>query len=360
MLRAIEYAMGSRRSARPNPWVGALLRTKTGEFMGRTQRPGGAHAEIDAMAKAGNVVTGSSLSVTLEPCSYYGRTRPCVDAIINGGISSISISIVDPDENVSGNGIRRLVDSHRQVTLGEYSSKTALRLAPYIKQRLTKRPWVVAKIAMTLDGRVAASDGSSKWITSDLARYHAHQLRADSDAIIVGANTVRIDNPRLDARDASGRPLEHQPQRIVLGDIPDGSAVLPATSYSGDLGALLDGLGSKGFLQVMVEGGPRVISEFFNQDLVDQYSIYFAPAIFGSAKALSAFDSNEMVTMADIWRGRLKDTLRLGDDVYLEVLSMRAIGLLEKARLAGKQIADELGLAYVEDHPIEEELCLPE
>ncbi len=360
MLRAIEYSMASRRLARPNPWVGALLRTKTGEYLGRTQRPGGAHAEIDAMAKAGNVVTGSTLSVTLEPCSYYGRTRPCVDAIINGGVSSVSISLVDPDENVSGNGIRRLVESNRKVTIGEHSSKSALRLAPYIKQRVTKRPWVVAKMAMTLDGRVAATDGSSKWITSGLAREHAHQLRADSDAIIVGANTIRVDNPRLDARDSLGGPLEYQPQRIVLGEIPPGSAVMPATSYRGELSTLLDSLGSRGYLQVMVEGGPGVISQFFSQDLVDQYSIYFAPAIFGSARARSAFDLNNVVTMDEIWRGRLKKTQRLGDDVYIEVLSMRAIRLLEEARLAGEKIAQELGLAYVEDHPIEEELCLPE
>ena len=164
----------------------------------------GIHAEIKALSEAGELANGGTLYTTLEPCNHHGRTGPCTDAIIKSGVKRVVVAIIDPDEKVSGTGIEALRSADINVDVGAGSFEANRQLAPYLHHRSTGRPYVILKLAATLDGRIAAPDGSSNWITGEKARTDAHKLRAESDAICVGAGTVRIDNPRLTVRSVDG------------------------------------------------------------------------------------------------------------------------------------------------------------
>jgi len=201
-------------------------------------------------------------------------------------------------------------------------------LAPYLKHRRTGRPWVVLKLAATVDGRIAAPDGSSRWLTGPEARIDAHRLRAESDAVLVGAGTVRADDPALtvrpsptDAPTAAPAPAlpGHQPLRVVLGRAPAGARVQPALELTGDPASVLDELGAKGVLQVLVEGGASVAHAFHAARLVDRYVIYLAPALFGGDDGVPLFRGPGAARVEDLWRGRLVSVTRLGDDVRLEL-----------------------------------------
>ena len=233
MTRARALANAVRYDTPPNPWVGAVLvDPATGAAVGEgaTQPPGSAHAEVMAIAAAGELARGATLVVTLEPCSHTGRTGPCVEAIIAAGIARVVVAIEDPDERVAGQGIARLREAGIDVTLGLGADAVLDDLHSYLYHRRTGRPYVVAKVAATLDGAVAMADGSSQWITGPEARYDGHLIRAASQAIIVGAGTVRSDDPTLTAR-LHDRVLA--PRRIVLGQAPGGAKVHPCEEFSG-------------------------------------------------------------------------------------------------------------------------------
>ncbi|MDQ2825766.1 MAG: bifunctional diaminohydroxyphosphoribosylaminopyrimidine deaminase/5-amino-6-(5-phosphoribosylamino)uracil reductase RibD, partial [Actinomycetota bacterium] len=183
MRRAIEMAAGVRTTTSPNPWVGCVI--EPGGFEGATHPPGGPHAEVVALEAAGDDARGATLYATLEPCSHTGRTPPCVDAIVDAGIARVVVGIEDPDERVKGSGVRALRAAGVTVDVGVCQEQIRAQLAPYLKHRSTGRPWVVLKLAATLDGRTAAPDGSSRWITGPEARADSHRLRAESDAVIV-------------------------------------------------------------------------------------------------------------------------------------------------------------------------------
>jgi diaminohydroxyphosphoribosylaminopyrimidine deaminase / 5-amino-6-(5-phosphoribosylamino)uracil reductase len=302
-----------RATTSPNPWVGCVI--EPGGFEGATRPPGGDHAEIVALAAAGERTAGATMFVTLEPCAHHGRTPPCVDAIIAAGVSRVVVGIEDPDPLVSGKGIARMREAGIEVEVGVLASDARSQLAPYLKQRTTGRPWVVLKLAATLDGRTAAPDGSSQWITGPEARADAHRLRAESDAVIVGAGTVRADDPALTVRDAPG----DDPLRVVLGAIPEGARVRPALELSGDLGDVLDELGRRGVVQAMVEGGAGVAGDFHRAGLVDRYVLYLAPALFGGDDAKPLLAGAGAPTIDDLWRGRIASVARVGDDLRLEV-----------------------------------------
>ncbi len=202
MTRALAAGATVRCITSPNPWVGAVIRTTSGAiFEGATGEPGEPHAEIAAIASAGSAARGASLYVTLEPCSHTGRTGPCVEAIIDAGITRVVVGIEDPDPQVSGSGITALRSAGIEVIVGVQADKVRAQLSPYLKHRRTGRPWVVLKLAATLDGGTAAPNGTSQWITSPPARADGHRWRAESDAILVGAGTVRRDDPSLTVRD---------------------------------------------------------------------------------------------------------------------------------------------------------------
>ncbi len=313
MDRAIALAATVRTTTSPNPWVGCVI--EPGGFEGATRPPGGPHAEIVALDAAGDKAEGATLYATLEPCAHTGRTPPCVDAILAAGIARVVVGVEDPDPNVSGTGIARLRHAGLQVDVGCRADEVRPQLAPYLKHRATGRPWVVLKLAATLDGRTAAADGSSRWITGEEARADAHRLRAESDAVIVGAGTVRTDDPALTVRNAEGR----DPLRVVLGHAPLDAKVHPAIELQGDLGDVLDDLGRRGVLQALVEGGATVAGAFHRAGLVDRYVLYLAPALAGGDDGRPLLAGPGAPTIDDLWRGRIVSVDRLGDDLRLEV-----------------------------------------
>jgi diaminohydroxyphosphoribosylaminopyrimidine deaminase/5-amino-6-(5-phosphoribosylamino)uracil reductase len=316
MRRAIRNAASVRALTSPNPWVGAVVVAPDGSTHdGATEPPGQRHAEIVALDAAGDAARGATVYTTLEPCCHEGRTGPCTDALIAAGVAEVVVGIEDPDPNVRGKGITQLRDAGITVRSGVLDAEVRAQLAPYLKHRDTGRPWVVLKLAASLDGRTAAPDGSSQWITGEPARADAHRLRAESDAVLVGAGTVRADDPSLTVRLVDGP----DPERVVLGGAPAGAKVQPAIEVHGDLPAVLDDLGSRGIVQLLVEGGATVAHEFHAARLVDRYVLYVAPALFGGDDAVPMFRGSGAATIDDVWRGEIVDVARLGNDLRLEV-----------------------------------------
>lgn len=322
MARAIAAADSARLRTSPNPWVGAVLVTGAATYQAATAPPGGPHAEVTALrlaSEAGDTTVGSTLYTTLEPCAHYGRTSPCVDAIIAAGVRRVVAALVDPDPLVAGRGIEALRQAGVEVTVGSRADAVESQLAPYLKHRRTGRPWVVLKLAATMDGRTAAPDGSSRWITGDAARRDAHALRAASDAVLVGAGTVRADDPELTVRHACTSDEVRQPLRVVLGQAPAGAKVHPALELSGDLGDVLDRLGGLGVVQLLVEGGAKVARDLHAAGLVDRYVLYFAPALFGGDDGRPLFDGPGAATVGDVWRGRIVSIEQLGQDLRVDL-----------------------------------------
>jgi diaminohydroxyphosphoribosylaminopyrimidine deaminase/5-amino-6-(5-phosphoribosylamino)uracil reductase len=347
MRRAIVLAAEVRARTAPNPWVGAVVVPPgaAGQtYEGATAPPGGPHAEVTALAAAGAAARGATLYVTLEPCAHHGRTPPCTDAIIEAGVARVVVGVEDPDPQVAGRGLAALRAAGVEVSVGAAAEEVTEQLAPYLKHRRTGHPWVVLKMAASLDARTAAPDGTSRWITGEAARRDVHLLRSRSDAVLVGAGTVRADDPQLTVRlddgegtdDGSGtdqsqderqdqsqgegvdRP-QGQPLRIVLGHAPDDAKVRPALELGGDLNDVLAELGRRGVLQLLVEGGATVAHDFHAAGLVDRYVLYLAPVFFGGDDARPLFAGPGAGTIADVWRGTLVSVERLGDDLRVEV-----------------------------------------
>ncbi len=316
---ALAAAETVRATTSPNPWVGAVLVTRSGDrFQGATEPPGGRHAEvvaIDAARAAGAELAGSTLYTTLEPCCHQGRTGACTDAILAAGIVRVVVAIADPDPLVGGRGLEILKEADVEVSLGVAEAEAAAQLAPYLKHRRTGRPYVTLKMASTLDGRSAAPDGSSRWITGPDARADVHRLRAAHDAVLVGAGTVRADDPELTVRMVEGP----QPRRVVLGRAGPGAKVQPALELSGDLTEVLDELGRQGVLSVLVEGGATVAGSFHRAALVDRYVVYLAPALMGGDDGRGLLGGAGAATMDDVWRGRIIGVQRLGEDLRVDL-----------------------------------------
>jgi diaminohydroxyphosphoribosylaminopyrimidine deaminase/5-amino-6-(5-phosphoribosylamino)uracil reductase len=311
--RAVANAARVKGSTAPNPWVGAVVVTADGHaFDGATEPPPGRHAEIVALDAAGDA-RGATLVTTLEPCSHTGRTGPCAEALIAAGVARVVVGIEDPDEHVAGRGIARLREAGIDVTVGTRADAVTEQLAPYLHHRRTGRPYVVLKLASTLDGRTAAADGSSRWITGPAARADVHRLRAESDAVLVGAGTVRADDPELTVRDAEGT----DPRRVVLGSAPPAARIHPCVEVGGDLPTVLDTLGQEGVLQLLVEGGATVAGAFHRAGLVDRYVLYVAPALAGGDDGRPLLQGPGAATIDDVWRGRIVGVERLGDDLKI-------------------------------------------
>lgn len=331
MELALEAAARVRTRTSPNPWVGAVVLSPGGEVVGvgATEPAGGAHAEAIALREAGDAARGGTLMVTLEPCSHHGRTPPCVDAVIGAGVRRVVVAIVDPDPRVAGRGVAALRAAQIDVEVGVLASRAAGLLAPYLHHRRTGRPYVVCKLAITIDGAIAAADGSSQWITGSEARTDAHRLRAESDAIIVGAGTVRADDPSLTVRHAEGR----DPLRVVLGSAPAAARLRPCIEWTDDLPGLLDHLGGRGVLQALVEGGSKMVRSFFDLDLIDRYVLYVAPALMTGSTALPMVAGPSASSIDDVWRGRFDGVRQLGDDLRID--------LVPRNRVAAASSADE-------------------
>ncbi len=320
MRAAIAAAAEVRTTTSPNPWVGTVVVDDDGRIVatGATQPPGGAHAEREALRRAGVAARGATLVTTLEPCAHTGRTPPCVAAVVEAGIRRVVVGIEDPDRKVAGRGVVALRAAGVEVTVGVEAEAVEAQLAPYLTHRRTGRPYVVLKLAATVDGRTAAADRTSQWITGDEARADAHRLRAESDAVLVGAGTVRADDPSLTVRHVPGR----DPLRVVLGRAPAGASVHPCLELSGDLTGVLDELGRRDVVQLLVEGGATVAHAFHAAGLVDRYVVYLAPALMGGDDALGLFRGPAAPSIDALRRGRFVSVTRLGDDLRVD-LDMR-------------------------------------
>jgi diaminohydroxyphosphoribosylaminopyrimidine deaminase/5-amino-6-(5-phosphoribosylamino)uracil reductase len=328
MGRALRVAATARLRTSPNPWVGAVLVTAGGAvFTGATAAPGGPHAERAAL-EAGSAAAGgrrawaagSTLYVTLEPCAHHGRTAPCTEAILAAGVSRVVVGVLDPDERVRGRGIAALEDGGVVVRIGVRGREVEHQLEPYLHHRRRGRPFVVLKLAATLDGRLAAPDGSSRWITGPAARRDAHRLRAESDAIAVGATTLRVDRPALDVR---GVPGARSPRRLVVRS-PGGERGVEAVPTGFELLAppldtALRRLGSEGVVQLLVEGGASTAHGFWSAGLVDRLVVYLAPALLGGSDGVPLLEGPGAPTMSGIWRSGFSSVRRLGDDLRLDV-----------------------------------------
>ncbi|SIR87870.1 bifunctional diaminohydroxyphosphoribosylaminopyrimidine deaminase/5-amino-6-(5-phosphoribosylamino)uracil reductase RibD [Williamsia sterculiae] len=306
----------------PNPPVGAAIVDPDGRIvgLGATRPPGGAHAEVMALAAAGERARGATAVVTLEPCDHIGRTGPCSRALIAAGVTTVYYAVADPSPQAAG-GADTLraggVRAHAGLLADEVRAGP---LAGWLFRLRHDRPRVTAKIAATVDGRVAAPDGSSRWITGPAAREHAHRIRAELDAIVVGTGTVLRDDPALTARSADGTLLPHQPTRVVLGDrhLPPDARILGPEArtvlVSGhDVTAVLDALPDAA--DVLIEGGPTVVGAFLTAGLVDRVHAYLAPMTLGSGFA--AVSAPAVTTLTDGWRMRRTGLLELDEDILL-------------------------------------------
>lgn len=323
MRLAIAAASASRMVSRPNPWVGAVVVAPDGRrWTGATEAPGSRHAEIVALNAAGAGARGATLVTTLEPCCTTGRTGPCTEAIVRAGVSRVVVGTEDPDPVVRGRGITALRDAGVAVDVGACATEVERQLEPYLHHRRTGRPFVVLKMACTADGRTAAADGSSRWITGPDARMRVHQLRAESDAVLVGAGTVRADDPMLTVRDADGP----SPRRIVLGAAPHGARVHPCLEWTGGIPDLLDRLGAEGVLQLLVEGGRTVAASFHAAGLVDRYVLHVAPRLAGGDGAPGLFAGAPAATVADLWDGEFLAASMVGADLEIVLAPRRGGG----------------------------------
>jgi diaminohydroxyphosphoribosylaminopyrimidine deaminase / 5-amino-6-(5-phosphoribosylamino)uracil reductase len=353
MSRALELAAQKVGRTSPNPSVGAVV-VRDGEIVGEGNHdgPGTAHAEVVALAAAGGLARDADVYVTLEPCSFIGRTGACTSALIDAGIRRVVYAMDDPDPRTHGQARETLAEAGIQVDSGLLESEAQRLLEPYSHQRRTGRPFVTAKFAMSLDGKIAAAGGDSRWISSPESRELAHELRTRVDAILVGSETVVVDNPQLTARPL-GKPADHQPLPVVLdgrgrvspeADVfgGPGRTLVITTSDStikwrksleavADVEAVGGGpsgegvnptevlrvLNDRGVLHALIEGGGRINGSFFDSGLVDKVYAVIAPMILGGSGRSPVAGSGAQ-RMADAWRLERVTVTPVGPDLLVE------------------------------------------
>jgi diaminohydroxyphosphoribosylaminopyrimidine deaminase/5-amino-6-(5-phosphoribosylamino)uracil reductase len=348
MRRALELAERGRGLVEPNPLVGAVV-MRDGAVVGEGwhQRFGGPHAEVHALEAAGGAARGATLYVTLEPCCHQGKTPPCTDAILRAGITRVVAAMPDPFLDVSGKGFKRLRAAGVEIELGpERAGALALNL-PYLTLLAHQRPYVHAKWAMSLDGRIATRTGDSKWISGEESRAHAHRLRGRVDAIVVGYRTVLMDDPLLTARPSGPRVAA----RIVLsstGTLPDGCRLLrtldeapvivatlagrgaelrsrgcevielPEENARPCVAGLLAELGRRRMTNILVEGGAGVLGSFHDADLIDELHVYIAPKLIGGDGAVAPLGGVGLESVASARRAIVETSEAVfGNDRYI-------------------------------------------
>ena len=325
MRRAMTLADSARGRTSPNPAVGAVIVDRFGEVVGvgATHPVGGPHAERVALGEAAERARGSSLVVSLEPCAHTGRTSPCVDAIIAAGIARVVYAVDDPNPIASG-GADRLRQAGIEVVAGldaDEAARGALR--PWLHAIRTARPFVTWKFAATLDGRVAAADGSSRWISSAPSRQDVHRLRGIVDAIMIGSGTALADDPQLTVRDDEDKLAAHQPLRVVLDRrhrVPGYSRVLDDAAETVILDTAvprfaLKALHDRGVRHVLLEGGPILAGAFVEAQCVDEVVAYLGPKLLGAGPAVLA--EAGIATIGDALELDIEDVTRLGPDLRI-------------------------------------------
>jgi diaminohydroxyphosphoribosylaminopyrimidine deaminase/5-amino-6-(5-phosphoribosylamino)uracil reductase len=350
--RAIELAERGRGLVSPNPMVGAVVVSK-GETIGEGwhEGPGTPHAEVVALNDAGDRAHGATLYTSLEPCVHFGRTPPCTEAILRAGVARVVVAAIDPNPVVDGRGLRALREAGVQVDDGIELAQAERLNAAYGKHVRTGLPFVTWKAACSLDGKVAARDGSSRWITGEQARADVHRLRAWADAIVVGAGTAVTDDPELTVREPGyrGRP----PLRVVVdsggrvpptGDVFDGQAptlvattdrtpartreawrdagaevlVLEPSGEGVSLPALLSDLGKRDVQGVLIEGGPTLAWSAVDDRLVDRIVLYLAPRLIGGGAAPTVLEGRGFAPVANALPLAIRSVARIGPDIKVE------------------------------------------
>ena len=310
MARALELAATPGVPLGPNPRVGCVLLAPDGEVVaeGYHRGAGTPHAEADALSRAGDRVRGATAVVTLEPCNHTGRTGPCAEALIDAGVTRVVIAMPDPNPIAAG-GAQRLREAGVEVELGVLEGPARALNRAWLFGLEHGRPLVTWKLAATLDGRSAAVDGTSRWVSSKAARIDTHQLRSVCDVMLVGTGTVAIDDPALTVRDAEGQPLPYQPLRVVMGEreLPPEKRIFDPTLSAGGApslhlrtrnpGKALAELFDLGRRHVFTEGGPTLAAAFLRAGLVDEIVAYIAPKLLGAG--LHAVGDLGITTIAD-------------------------------------------------------------
>ncbi len=323
MEQALSLAKLALGQVSPNPAVGAaIVKDDVVVGQGYTQAPGSSHAEIVALEQAGEAAKGSKMYVALEPCCHYGRTPPCSQAIITAGIAEVHMAMLDPNPLVSGKGKEELEKAGIKTFVGEHMKEAKGINEAYTRFITTGLPFITAKMAMSLDGKIATRSGDSRWISSPEARQYVHSLRSKSDAIMTGANTIIADDPQLTARCCGGRggAVKKQPLRVIVDGkgktqltarvftepgetllvlgrkaskdekeaykkVGAGLLELPSEEGYIDLEKLMKALGERQITSVLVEGGSNLLGSLFDQGLVDKVIVFIAPIIIGGEAA---------------------------------------------------------------------------
>lgn len=352
MRRALELAERGRGQVEPNPLVGAVL-VRDGKIVGEGwhQKFGGPHAEINALNAAGATARGAGLYVTLEPCCHHGKTPPCTDALIQAGVARVVAALVDPFPQVSGGGAALLRGAGISVELGLCQADARRQNAPYLKLVTLGRPYVHAKWAMSLDGKIATRSGDSKWISNETSRHKVHELRGRVDAILIGIGTALTDDPLLTARppgprvasrvilDSKARlPLNSQlvrtaaatPTILVVSAAAPADRVsalrqagceilVPPAEHEGAprLHALLDELGKRRWTNLLVEGGSDVLGRFLDARAIDEVHAFISPKLIGGSEGKTPVAGRGVESLADAWNLTAWHVELLDGDVYV-------------------------------------------
>ena len=359
MRRALDLAALGLSRVEPNPMVGAVV-VQGDEVVGEGYhaRYGGPHAEVVALGNAGPKARGAELFVTLEPCCHHGKTPPCTGAILAAGVRRVVAAVADPFPEVSGRGLAALREAGLEVVVGMGELRARRLNAAFFKRQRTGLPLVIAKWAMTLDGRLAAADGSSRWISSEESRRRVHEVRRISDAVLVGSGTAVADEPSLTVRHVEPLPERGQPTRVIMDsglaidaarEPARSAAEVPVIVYTSDDAlagrgnradalrragcdlvavprveaglspeAVVQDLGRRGMSRILVEGGARILGSFFAAGLVDRVMIFMAPRLLGSADALGPVAGPNGLTLADALDVADLTCERVGPDVLIQ------------------------------------------
>lgn len=354
MKRAIELAERGLGSTSPNPAVGCVIINNGGVVgEGWHEYAGGPHAEVNALNAAGRAAYGAIMYVTLEPCNIHGKTPPCTAAIIEAGINTVIVAAGDPNPAVNGRGISELRNAGIKVETGVMAAEAELMNEAYNKYITIGLPFVLMKVAMSADGRIATKTGSSRWITGEDSRRRVHLMRSRADALITGIGTIIADNPRLDAR-VDGT-LPHQPTRVIVdgrGRIPVDSVVIasanetativattdmmsveksqqlaaegaevlvvPKTDDRIDLSKLLRELGQRGICSVMLEAGSALSSAFITEKLPDKYVFFMAPKLIGGDAAMGFYGGRGIEDINEATALEFRTVEKVGEDIMIE------------------------------------------